>query len=552
VPWTLYRYILWDLVKQLVISTAVLVLVISFAVAIKPLSDGLLGPVALVKFVLYTAPTMLQYALPFSGAFASTMVFARMTTDNEVLACSASGMSYRKVLAPVLVVGLALMLGMVYLSNWVVPRFFALAARTLQRDITRVMVAQLQKHQAVQFGHWALYADEAQEREVTPAWAVQNGFPTDPPARLVVLRRAAVIQSDAAGNIRNEVTAKVGQAVIFQIPGQTRASLVLENATRYDPVKDALWSVQTWHPPDVPIPSPFSDHPRFLSLPDLERLQREPESYDRIAVGKRQLTAAMAGEDLLRTMNTNLSVGAAPLLLKESGGEEYFVRAPRVARAGDTLVLTAAGDVRVSVDYKLNNVLTRQVDARRGLLTIQGDENDGKPRVRLVLEEARAADPRRPGSETEHLTLTLPVADGPQLIVPAINENLDGLLGRAHDDYAQSPAVTTAAGALRGFRMWLDRRITVQLYQRAASALSAPFILIFGAILSVFLRRRTPLVVYLLCFLVAAMLVLVTQSGGSLACNQDYPTAMGLTIIWLGVAGLIGVTAFSYRRMARN
>ena len=93
-PWTLYWYILRDLLKLLALATAVLVLVISAAVAIKPLSDGLLGPVALVKFILYTMPTTLQFALPFGAAFASTIVFNRMAADNEIVACSASGMSY--------------------------------------------------------------------------------------------------------------------------------------------------------------------------------------------------------------------------------------------------------------------------------------------------------------------------------------------------------------------------------------------------------------------------------------------------------------------------
>ena len=69
-PWTLYRHILKELLKVMVPTTVVLVLVISFAAAIKPLADGLLEPRALVRFVLFLTPTMLQFALPFAAAFA--------------------------------------------------------------------------------------------------------------------------------------------------------------------------------------------------------------------------------------------------------------------------------------------------------------------------------------------------------------------------------------------------------------------------------------------------------------------------------------------------
>ena len=58
-PLTLYWYILRDLLKLLITSTLVLVIVMSFGFAIKPISDGLLGPWQLVKVIGYTMPGML-------------------------------------------------------------------------------------------------------------------------------------------------------------------------------------------------------------------------------------------------------------------------------------------------------------------------------------------------------------------------------------------------------------------------------------------------------------------------------------------------------------
>ena len=74
-PLTLYWYILRDLLKLLITSTLVLVIVMSFGFAIKPISDGLLGPWQLVKVIGYTMPGMLTFAMPFAVASGTIICF---------------------------------------------------------------------------------------------------------------------------------------------------------------------------------------------------------------------------------------------------------------------------------------------------------------------------------------------------------------------------------------------------------------------------------------------------------------------------------------------
>ena len=167
-PWTLYRYILFDLVKLLALTTLVLVLLIAFAAAIKPLSDGVLSPAALLKYVVYLVPTMLPFALPFAGAFAGTLVFSRMTSDNEILACSASGMSYWTILMPVMTLGLVLTLSMFYLSGFVLPRFYQGAERMLQKDLIHLLISQVERGQTAHMKDWALYARAVETSDRPP------------------------------------------------------------------------------------------------------------------------------------------------------------------------------------------------------------------------------------------------------------------------------------------------------------------------------------------------------------------------------------------------
>jgi len=140
----------------------VIVTVLSFFVAIKPLSDGYLDAVSLVKFVIYTVPTVLAFALPFAGAFAATLVFLRLAADNEITACAASGISYFRVLLPVIGLGIVLMAVLLYMSNFVIPGYYKKATKTAQADALTMIESRLNQGLPVTFGEYVLYAESAQ------------------------------------------------------------------------------------------------------------------------------------------------------------------------------------------------------------------------------------------------------------------------------------------------------------------------------------------------------------------------------------------------------
>ena len=73
-PLLLYRYVLRDLLRVMLLTTAVLVTVIAFGAAIKPLTnDQLLTAAQAAKYIGLAIVPMLQFALPFSAGFAATL-----------------------------------------------------------------------------------------------------------------------------------------------------------------------------------------------------------------------------------------------------------------------------------------------------------------------------------------------------------------------------------------------------------------------------------------------------------------------------------------------
>ena len=92
----LFRHITADLIRIMLLTASVLVTVIAFGAAIRPIMQNLFGPEDLAQFVLLAAVPMLQFALPFAGAVAGTIVYARLSAENEVLAMSAAASAHAR------------------------------------------------------------------------------------------------------------------------------------------------------------------------------------------------------------------------------------------------------------------------------------------------------------------------------------------------------------------------------------------------------------------------------------------------------------------------
>jgi lipopolysaccharide export system permease protein len=199
-PWLLYRMMLVDLLRVIGLTAAVLVTVIAFGATIKPLTgDTVLDAGQVFKYLLLAIVPMLQFALPFAAGFGATIALHRMSVDNEVQAMAASGLSYRRILLPVLVLGLALCIVMIALTQEVIPRFWSLIERMIAKDVTRIFEASIRRGQPFALGDMQIYADDIIVQR-SPEGA-------DGPETRLQLAKVAAAELDESGRIVTDVTA---------------------------------------------------------------------------------------------------------------------------------------------------------------------------------------------------------------------------------------------------------------------------------------------------------------------------------------------------------
>src|SRR5258707_177002 len=88
---TLFWYIFKDLVRIFLLTSGVLSAIMNFGGLLKPLYQYGLALSQVGQVLAYGGPATMAYSLPIAALFATTIVYGRLSADNELTACRAAG-----------------------------------------------------------------------------------------------------------------------------------------------------------------------------------------------------------------------------------------------------------------------------------------------------------------------------------------------------------------------------------------------------------------------------------------------------------------------------
>ena len=74
-----------------------------------------------IKLFFYLTPYLLSFSVPMSILTATLLCFGRLSSDNEITAMRASGVSLYKMSLPVIIIGFALSLGLLWMNDKALP-----------------------------------------------------------------------------------------------------------------------------------------------------------------------------------------------------------------------------------------------------------------------------------------------------------------------------------------------------------------------------------------------------------------------------------------------
>ncbi|MFM1830903.1 MAG: hypothetical protein RLZZ558_1243 [Planctomycetota bacterium] len=540
-PWILWRHLIGELLKVVLLTASVIVVVVAFGAAIKPLAENSLGPGSVLKYVALAMVPMLQFALPFAGGFAATIVLHRFAADNELVAMSASGLRHRVIMIPVVAVGVALLVVMLWLVDSVVPRFWGLMRETVAQDATAVFVAAVERGEALDAGDMVIYADSVE---------VQDAPADSGAARRLVLTGVAAIQRGKAGESGVEF---VGERAVVDVhfrDGATVMKMAMSNGTGFRADEGTVAFVPRATPDAVELGRAEDRDARSTPTRELRRVRRnldaEQPIQDVMARGMRLLDR----RETLACIERSLDAVGSVTLLDEVGRRVYRIEGARIL--GEAILpRTPGGSIRLT---ELDGTrAVRQAECFKASLPLSGDGSGGL--VDLAVPEAAAMDvagprpqpTRWPPRLRDLRVLECPLPAPEALASQAILQRLDRL---AAPEGGQDRAAASLAEQIRQRVGSVDRDMHSNIVQRAALAASAPLVLLLGAALAAWRRDSMPLTIYLLAFLPAILNIVLVAGGQQVMRSGE--VVLGLTLMWTGNALLLALLAWSWRQWARH
>lgn len=570
-PLKLWLYISLELWRLVFLTLGVLVVVLAFAVAIKPLADGKIGPVEALRFMALATVPMLQYALPFAAGFGATLAYHRLSADNEVIAAHASGVSHRSILAPALIAGTILAGVMVLLSQQMIPAFLKSMEQMITQDVAKVLVNSIERRQAVAFNDIRLFADSVVRVQPREDSGASDEF---------VLYRVCVLRVDDKGSVREDFTAS--QAHVWVMKPGTMPTLSNEGEDSIvvivkidDPIGNQpgrLFSRgESYVQPLFPGKS-FKDDPKFHTYSDLRALREEPDRIDWIDSLRSELAARLITKRVSEEMQLQLAKSSR-LVMLDGQGRRMTISASGMTWDGKRWDLepqrsTDSIDIEIKREEKAARDATQaavtRLSAPEASLT-PSFRMSASPAERLVFEllvrdgVVRGLDSATNSREAavasipdrSYRDLTFPVgafadlADKHKTPLKQLVHLVEQRVALTGPD----PFLTDKKNELVNKVEKLDREIVSKQHERMAMAAACLVMVVTGAITAVQLSQSLPLTVYLWSFF-PALAALITISTGQQVTHDK--GLWGLIILWGGV-GMLGVYgALGYARLARH
>ena len=530
-PWRFYRYMLFDVLRQFAITASILVIVIAFGAAIKPLSsDSMLSGWDTAKYLALAMIPMLQFALPFAGAFAATICLHRLAQDNEIKAMSVCGQSYVSLLAPMALFGLVLTLTLVVLTQSVIPIFIGKMAVAMTSDLPRLLSNSIKQHTPFVQGELVI-------------WAEDIFLDTTNDDERMALDHVAVARIDETGRAKMYLTAAA--AIVDVIRSDNRTSLLVGTSdaaqwTRGEDGSGILRGAKKGRLTHaIDLPSLTKQSPSSLTRSELLNLRIHPRNYSYVDEAANSLQSKLIRNTFLEKLHAQFEMEHTLLCRVEEGGRRFEITA--ASMNGGTFtppisVTTIRGTGEVDIlEPKQARLLVDQTETGEVVsVTLQ--------MIDVIVGAGQVGENKRS-----------------QLVVPSLQvEGVDVVGGEEFSiselfeiaNTVNAVDVARASKELHRHLAALDNHISGRIGQRWAVSLLPLLIILLGSLLAIRFSHQMPLNVYAKVFLPSIIALLLIFSGGQMV--RDGKDVSGFIVMWSGNVVLAGFVLFHWRELRRS
>lgn len=573
---TLFWYVFRDLLKIFLMTSGTLAGIMSFGGLLRPLTQQGLDAGQISQMLFYFTPAMLAYSMPIAALFATSVVYGRLSADNELTACRAGGISLGPVFGmafPALVFGLLVAIVSLVFLCFLVPTYTLKVERVVYSNIAKLIATKIDRTHEIRFGGVNIFAQRAYLPPVDPA---------DPDRQQVVLEGVSFVQYDkvekpatrpAKGAGPTETTAPKRVPREFMMASSAtidirerdddQVSLVvgLEGGIKYprDFSGGTQIGIETTQFGPILIPSPIKEDTKFLNIERLQTLYEKPEQSRKIGTFLSDflrrdqtrrfiadLQAKLNSQHFVNFKSTDEKTSILVGLSDPSNAPQAMVMQPD----GDELRLVGEAPSAVQFSRRQSGLVESLQWAKELRIRARPDNQRG---VMVVTVELYG---RSPGAAS-----TRPVSGNySDLIETAMPLEIEGLKYRKLDAYVDSKDIPQYdRNQLRRELIVLNNNILAEVNGRGSFAASCLILVMVGTALGMMFRSGNFLTAFAVSFVPALICITLIVAGQQMCHSVPFdferkpnPLKYGLALIWAGnVANFVIAAALLWRIQRR-
>jgi lipopolysaccharide export LptBFGC system permease protein LptF len=528
----LHQYVFRELFRVFLLATVALTLMLSIGQLVPAIQEFGVSPSQLIRLLGYFLPITLTFVLPMSALFSASLVYGRFAADRELDACRASGISMRTLLYPGLMLAVLVAVSNLVLSFYVAPAFIHRSEKSVKANAEQILFRNIQKkgHYRLPGSPYKLFADRA--------------IP-----EMNILEGVVVFESGS----EDLIAAERAKIIINTFSTYNEATIVAQNAYRFDEVSPAFVGMTEI---TARFPPLLSDDIKFQKIEQLKRIRADKMNFYPIYDLAMQTRAQMAVEMLAADINRKMRQSSDYYQLQEIDESRVYLLS-----AGECIVdpkescqITLTAPIQLLQLDKVRNTMTVKYNSNEGFIALT---NDG-PQLRLELVLRNPTWQREGQSSFVSVRRYVPNIRFPAHLAESLKTDnlLQRLQSAGQDRFAFLPAPSDQL--LRSYESLekelreVDSDIHSEIHSRLVMGLGCVALILMGIALGIQFRGGHMLSAFGASAIPGGVLVVFILSGKELTKNPAVSPMSGVAVIWAGLAVLLVLTLWAYRKLLRT
>jgi lipopolysaccharide export LptBFGC system permease protein LptF len=544
--YTLHRYIFRELLRVFILATVALTLILSLGSILQPVQEYGAGPRQVLFLMFYFLPITLTFVLPMAALFAGALVYGRFTSDNELDACRASGISVLTLIIPGLSLAVFVAIANLILSFYVMPTFVHLAEKSMKADAKQMLIRNIRKKgfYELQYGDnvFLIYADN-----VDSINDILSG----------------VIATEVKNNnIEQIYTAENARIKFITLENSNKVQIITNKSYQMDSshagaIRKSMFSKE--------FGSLLGDDIKFKKIDEMKRIRADLMRFEPIAMKARelyaQLTLELLAHDLRKTFGIaepDKQLPTEPNDIKNFyrlNGEPNSVKFTATQCFVGEKKIGLSGEISAIEFNNENEQVSRKLIFKEAFLSIANNELE--PSIEMDIRNAMVEESNQLDMWHVIQNLVLPVAiekAASQFKTASGNLDAEKLAYRLDElsGFQPSSTLIRIRDELKKHISKTKVEIKSEIHSRLVFGIGCILMIIIGIGLGITIRGGHLLSAFGVSCIPAAVLIVCIMSGKQLTENLDTKTVSGVAIMWGGLLLLCLFALGIYRRLLRN